>query len=78
MEGLREAKKHMARTEDGKMWEMKEGQRIASWEVREEGEGSYTEPEDLEARGVNDSQSSLHGFRHLSNSHHIITAMWQA
>lgn len=34
---------------------------IASREVREEGEGSYTEPEDSETRGVNDSQFSLHG-----------------
>lgn len=58
MEGLREAKKKkMARTEDGKAWEIKKGQRVAGWEVREEGEGSYTEPEDLEARGGNDSQA---------------------
>lgn len=64
--GLREAKEKMARTGDGKTWE------------KEEGEGSYTEPEDSETRGVNDSQFSLHGFRHLSNSHHITTAMWQA
>lgn len=62
----------------GKRGKRRKDKGIASWEVREEGEGSYTEPEDLEARGVNDSQSSLHGFRHLSNSYHITMAMWQA